>query len=157
MSTICDSIFLDIFLQIVWHHKFHHILLDDAWFYAARNTPIWYENTEVHHNVDNHIQNWHLGRYIIIYYKVRNQVLRLCLLVAVRLNIGPYIRGYTSPNENFEHNYSLSTTHDPIRHIGKCQKLKKHHTQEISPSPVGDHKAARNRRDSVIKANEEHK
>ena len=42
-------------------------------------------------NRDNHIQNFHLGRYIAGY-RFRNQVLRLRLCVSVRLNFRPYIR-----------------------------------------------------------------
>ena len=55
----------------------------------------------VNKNRDNLIQNFHLGRYIIGY-TFRNHVLRLCLRVAVKLNFRPYVRRYTSPNENFE-------------------------------------------------------
>ena len=36
-----------------------------------------------------------------------NHVLRLRLHVAVKLNFRPYIRQYTSPNENFEYSYPL--------------------------------------------------
>ena len=52
---------------------------------------------------DNGIQNFHLGRYIVGY-TVGNLVLR----VAVKLNFRPYIRRYTSPNENFEYGYPHS-------------------------------------------------
>ena len=41
-------------------------------------------------------------------YTLRNHVLRLCLRITVKLNFGPYIRRYTSPNENFEYSYPLS-------------------------------------------------
>ena len=61
----------------------------------------------VHKNVDNHIQNFHLGRYIVGY-TFGNHVLRLRLRVAVKLNFRPYIRRYTSPNENFEYSYPLT-------------------------------------------------
>ena len=37
----------------------------------------------------------------------KNHALRLGLHVAVKLNFRPYIRRYTSPNENFEYNYPL--------------------------------------------------
>ena len=37
-----------------------------------------------------------------------NHVLRLRLLVTVKLNFRPYVRRYTSPNENFEYSYPLS-------------------------------------------------
>ena len=36
-----------------------------------------------------------------------NHVLRLRSRVAVKLNFPPYIRRYTSPNENFEYSYPL--------------------------------------------------
>ena len=42
---------------------------------------------------DNCIQNFHLGRY---------------LRVTVKLNFRPYIRRYSSPNENFEYGYPHS-------------------------------------------------
>ena len=57
-------------------------------------------------NGDNHIQNFHLGRYIAGY-TFGNHVLRLRICVAVKLNFRPYIRRYTSPNENFEYSYPL--------------------------------------------------
>ena len=37
-----------------------------------------------------------------------NHVLRLRLRVSVKLNFRPYIRRYTSPNENFEYSYPLN-------------------------------------------------
>ena len=40
-------------------------------------------------------------------YTFGNHVLRLGLRVAVQLNFRPYIRRYTSPNENFEYSYPL--------------------------------------------------
>ena len=52
-----------------------------------------------HKNGDNHIQNFHLGRYIVGY-TFGNHVLRLRLHISVKLNFRPYIRRYTSPNEN---------------------------------------------------------
>ena len=61
----------------------------------------------VHQNGDNHIQNFHLGRYIVGY-TFGNHVLRLRLRVAVKLNFRPFTRRYTSPNENFEYSYPLS-------------------------------------------------
>ena len=48
-----------------------------------------------------------LGRYIVGY-TFGNHVLRLRLRVAVKLNFRPYIRRYTSPNENFEYRYPLN-------------------------------------------------
>ena len=61
----------------------------------------------VHKNRDNHIQNFHLGRYIVGY-TFGNHVLRLRVRVAVKQNFRPYIRRYTSPNENFEYSYPLN-------------------------------------------------
>ena len=43
----------------------------------------------------------------IVGYTLGNHVLQLHLRVAVKLNIRPYIRQYTSPNENFEYSYPL--------------------------------------------------
>ena len=57
-------------------------------------------------NGDNHIQHFHLGRYIVGY-TFGNRVLRLRLRVAIKLNFRPYVRRYTSPNENFEYSYTL--------------------------------------------------
>ena len=59
---------------------------------------------------DNHIQNFHLGRYIVGY-TLGNHVLRLHSRVAVKQNFRPYIRRYTSPNENFEYSYPLLNYH----------------------------------------------
>ena len=73
--------------------------MDDVRLYAAFNAPIRNETAEVHQNGDNHIQNAHLGRYIVGY-TFGNHVLRLRSRVAVKLNFRPYIRRYTSPNEN---------------------------------------------------------
>ena len=53
---------------------------------------------------DNCIQNFHLGRYIVRY-TVGNLVLRRCVIGAVKRDFRPYIRRYTSPNENFEYGY----------------------------------------------------
>ena len=39
---------------------------------------------------------------------IRSDVLRLRLRVSVKLNFRPYIRRYTSPNENFEYSYPLT-------------------------------------------------
>ena len=49
-----------------------------------------------------------------------------------------------------------STTPDPGHHMGKLQKYRKHHiqeSQEVSPFPEGDHKAATNRQDSLTVQN----
>ena len=45
----------------------------------------------------------------IVGYTFENHVLRLRLGVAVKLNFRPYIRRYTSQNENFEYSYPLSS------------------------------------------------
>ena len=75
--------------------------------YVTCNAPIIRaEIADVHWNGDNNIQNFHLGRYIVKY-TFGNHVLRLRSRVAIKLNFRPYIRRYTSPNENFEHSYPL--------------------------------------------------
>ena len=56
---------------------------------------------------DNRIQNFHLGRYIVGY-TVGNLVLRRRISGAVKRDFRPYIRRYTSPNENFEYGYPHS-------------------------------------------------
>ena len=53
---------------------------------------------------DNHIQNFHLGRYIVGY-TVGNLVLQRHVSGAVKLDFRTYIRRYTSQNENFEYGY----------------------------------------------------
>ena len=60
-----------------------------------------------HHLVDNCIQNFHLGRYIVGY-TVGNFVLRRRASGAVKRDFQTYIRRYTSPNENFELGYPHS-------------------------------------------------
>ena len=47
-----------------------------------------------------------MGRYIVGY-TFGNHILRLRSRVAVKLDFRPYIRRYTSPNENFEYSYPL--------------------------------------------------
>ena len=54
-----------------------------------------------------------LGRYIVGY-SFGSHVLRLRSRVAVKLNFRPYIRRYTSPNENFEYSYLLNDMIQPI-------------------------------------------
>ena len=76
----------------------------------------------VHKNGDSHIQNFHLGRYIVGY-TFGNHVLRLRLRVAVKLNFRPYIRRYTSPNANFEYSYPLIES--KINRYELVYKLKK--------------------------------
>ena len=51
------------------------------------------------YNGDYHIQNFHFGRHIVGY-TFENH--------ALKLNFRPYIRRYTSPNENFEYSYRLN-------------------------------------------------
>ena len=57
--------------------------------------------------MDNHIQNFLLGRYIVGH-TVGNLVLRLPTRFAVKVNFRPNIRPYTSQNENFEYGYPHS-------------------------------------------------
>ena len=64
------------------------------------------------------IQNFNLGRYNVRY-TVGNHVLRLRSPVTVKLNFQPYIRQYTSPNENFEYSYPLN---EPSRPYGPAYK-----------------------------------
>ena len=59
------------------------------------------------HLGDNCIQNFHLGRYIVVY-TVGNLVLRRHASRAVNRDFRMYIRRYTSPNENFEYGYPRS-------------------------------------------------
>ena len=61
----------------------------------------------LHLNGDNHIQNFHLRRYIVGN-TFGNHVLLLRLRVALKLNFRLYIRRYTSPTENFEYSYPLN-------------------------------------------------
>ena len=56
---------------------------------------------------DNCTQNFHLGRYIVGY-TVGNLVLRRRARGAVKRDFRPYIRRYTSLNENFEYDYHHS-------------------------------------------------
>ena len=58
-------------------------------------------------DIDNCIQNFHLGRYIVEY-TVGNLVLRRRVSGAVKRDFQTYIRRYTSPNENFECGYPHS-------------------------------------------------
>ena len=48
----------------------------------------------------------------------------------------------------------IKYTPDPGHHMGKWQNTKKHHiqeSQEVSPFPAGDHKAAMNRQININK------
>ena len=62
---------------------------------------------KIHSLRDNHIQSFHLGRYIVGY-TVGNLVLRRRASGAVKRDFRTYIRRYTSPNENFEYGYPHS-------------------------------------------------
>ena len=77
-----------------------------------------FETTNFIKNWDNNIQNFHLGKYIVGY-TVGNHVLRLHLSVAVKLNFGPYIRRYTSPNDIFGLNIFYLINHFYIGTISK--------------------------------------
>ena len=79
----------------------------DVGLYAACNAPIRDETAEVYKNGEKHIQNFHLGSYIVGY-TFGNYVLRLRSRVSVKLNFRPYIRRYISQNEHFEYSYPLS-------------------------------------------------
>ena len=59
------------------------------------------------HLGDNCIQFFHLGRYIVGY-TVGNLVLRQHACGAVKHDFRMYIQQYTSPNENFEYDFSHS-------------------------------------------------
>ena len=61
------------------------------------------ETAEVHKDGENHIQNFHLARYIVEY-RFGSHGLWLRSRVAVKLNFQPY----TSPNEHFEYSYTLN-------------------------------------------------
>ena len=54
--------------------------------------------------MDNCIQNFDLGRYIVGY-TVGNFVLRRRVSGTAKRDFQPYIRQYTSPNQNFEYGY----------------------------------------------------
>ena len=110
--------------------------------YVAFNAPIRVETAEVYLNGDNHIQNFHLGRYIVGY-TFGNHVLRLRSRVAVKLNFRPYIRRYTSPNENFEYSYPLNfTLHPPHSHYLTHQPLALGHSLTTRGVPLLDHTKA---------------
>ena len=62
---------------------------------------------QIYHLGDNHIQNFHLGRYIVKY-TVENLVLWQRVNGDVKRYFRTHIRRYTSPNENFEYGYPHS-------------------------------------------------
>ena len=74
---------------------------------------------------DNCIQIFHLGRYIVGY-SVGNFVLRRRVSGVVKHDFRPYIRRYTSPNENFEYGYPHSnvlSTFTHRKHFILCKTL----------------------------------
>ena len=84
---------------------------------------------------DNCIQNFHLCRYIVGY-TVGNLFLRQRASGAVKHDFRPYIRRYTSPNENFEYgyphsheilqfylNFEHSKSHKAAHHPTKCDVI----------------------------------
>ena len=68
---------------------------------------------------------FHLGRFIVGY-TFGNHVLRLRLRFAVKPNFRPYIRRYTSPNENFEYGYPHSNA--LLQFELKLERCKPHKT-----------------------------
>ena len=94
------------------------------------------------HLGDNHIQNFHLGRYIVGY-TVGNLVLRRRASGAVKRDFRTYLRRYVSPNENFEYGYPHSNAllqselklkrckpHKAARHPTKCDVI-----NDVKPFP----------------------
>ena len=73
--------------------------------------------------MDNSIQNFHLGRYIVGY-MVRNLVLRRHSSGGIKRDFRPYTRRYTSPNENFEYGYPHSNA--LLQFPLKCKCCKPH-------------------------------
>ena len=74
--------------------------VDDVSLCAVCKAPVGDETAEMHYIGDYHIQNFHLMKYIVKY-TVGNQDLRLRSHVTAKLVYRPYIRRFTSPNENF--------------------------------------------------------
>ena len=87
------------------------------------------------HRGDNHIQNDHLGRYIVGY-TVANLVLQRPASGAVKRDLRPYIRRYTSQNDHFEYGYPHPNVllqsrlklehcklHKAARHPTKCDVI----------------------------------
>ena len=79
---------------------------------------------------DNCIQNFHLGRYIVKY-TVGNLVLTWRGSGAVKRDFRPYIRWYTSPNENFEYGYPHSNV---LLQLPLKLKRCKPHKAELHPT-----------------------
>ena len=66
-----------------------------------------------------------------------------------------------SSREKGKYQESIQSSTTPVlrHHMRKRQNTRKYHTQdskEVSPFTAGDHKAARNRQDSIIKTNLKH-
>ena len=80
--------------------------------------------------MDNCIQNFHLGRYIV-WYTVRNLVIPRRASGAIKRDFPTYIQRYTSPNENFEYGYPHSNAyfHFDLK-LERC----KPHTAACHPS-----------------------
>ena len=89
----------------------------------------------INHLGDKCIQNFHLWRYIVGY-TVSNLVLGRHVSGAVKRDFRPYIRRYTSPNENFEYGYPHSNAllqfdlklqrckpHKAVSHPTKCDVI----------------------------------
>ena len=85
--------------------------------------------------MDNCIQNFHLGRYIVGY-TVANLVLQRLASGALKRDFRPFTRGYTSTIENFEYGYPHSNAllqfhlelehckqHKATRHPTKCDVI----------------------------------
>ena len=83
-------------------HYIHHATAVDAHKISERTLCTALLNTLR----DNHIQKVHLGWYIVGY-TVVNLILRRRASGAVKRYLRPYIRRFTSPNENVEFGYPL--------------------------------------------------
>ena len=82
---------------------------------------------------DIHIQNFHLGRYIVDD-TVGILVLRWGASEAVKYDFTMYIRQYRSPNENFEYGYPHSNA---ILQVGlKFERCKLSQTLDVIQSEV---------------------
>ena len=74
------------------------------------------------------IQNFHLRRYIVVYIPegIRSEIMLYgsANMTSYTQNFPPYIRQYTSPNENFEYSYPLTVitviSHCVIRKPTSC-------------------------------------
>ena len=68
--------------------------------FMACNSLIWEDTADG----DNHILNFHLGRYVVRY-TFGNHILMLRWRVTLKINFRAYILQYTYPNEKFRYNY----------------------------------------------------